>query len=160
MKGETMSKKSDVVDYLKAHPEASNKEVSEALAKKKIEVSPNHVANIKTALKKAGEAPTATKEPKAEKPPKAAKPSVVAVKHVTGFSEVVAVLQEVTGFQVAHGGKGREVITEVKALVEKAGGWDRLEEALVAAQQLATPPIDFEEVKTLGKHKAKAITAQ
>ena len=134
--------------FLQAHPQASNKEVSEALAKKKIMVSPNHVANIKTATKK-GTAPTAPKKEKAPKAEKTPKP-------VTGFSEVVAILQEVSQFQDAHNGQGGEVISEVRELVTKAGGWDRLEEAMVAASQLAGAPAP----KKFVKGKGQAITAQ
>ena len=46
-----ISKSQAVRDYLKAHHGAANKEVSEALAKAGIEVSPNHVANIKAKTK-------------------------------------------------------------------------------------------------------------
>jgi hypothetical protein len=40
-----------VRDYLKTHRKATNKEVSEAMAKQGVVVSPNHVANIKTKTK-------------------------------------------------------------------------------------------------------------
>lgn len=46
-KKQGVSKAQAVRDYLKAHRKATNKEVSEALAKTGITVSPNHVANIK-----------------------------------------------------------------------------------------------------------------
>ncbi len=46
-KKQEVSKSQAVRDYLKAHRKATNKGVSEALAKTGIEVSPNHVANIK-----------------------------------------------------------------------------------------------------------------
>jgi hypothetical protein len=45
------SKSQAVRDYLKTHRKATNKEVSEALAKAGIDVSPNHVANIKAKTK-------------------------------------------------------------------------------------------------------------
>lgn len=45
------SKSQAVRDYLKAHPKAANKEVSGALAKTGMQVSPNHVANIKAKVK-------------------------------------------------------------------------------------------------------------
>ena len=45
------SKSQAVRDYLKTHRGAPNKEVSEALAKEGIKVSPNHVANIKAKTK-------------------------------------------------------------------------------------------------------------
>jgi hypothetical protein len=44
----TVNKSKAVRDYVAANPNASNKEVSEALAKEKIKVTPNHVANIKS----------------------------------------------------------------------------------------------------------------
>jgi hypothetical protein len=40
-----------VRNYLKTHRKATNKEVSEALAKQGVAVSPNHVANIKAKTK-------------------------------------------------------------------------------------------------------------
>ena len=45
------NKSQAVRDYHKTHPTASNKEVSEALAKQGVAVSPNHVANIKAKTK-------------------------------------------------------------------------------------------------------------
>ena len=45
------SKSQAVRDYLKTHRGASNKDISEALAKAGVEVSPNHVANIKAKTK-------------------------------------------------------------------------------------------------------------
>ena len=45
------SKAQAVRNYLKTHRKATNKEVSEALAKQGVKVSPNHVANIKTKTK-------------------------------------------------------------------------------------------------------------
>ncbi len=50
-KREGPSKAQAVRNYLKTHRKATNKEVSEALAKQKVEVSPNHVANIKAKTK-------------------------------------------------------------------------------------------------------------
>ena len=45
------SKAQAVRNYLKTHHKAGNKEVSEALAKQGVKVSPNHVANIKAKTK-------------------------------------------------------------------------------------------------------------
>ena len=45
------SKAQAVRNYLKTHHKAGNKEVSEALAKQGVKVSPNHVANIKAKSK-------------------------------------------------------------------------------------------------------------
>ena len=53
------SKSQAVRDYLKTHRKATNKEVSDALAKQGVEVSPNHVANIKTKTKTRSTAATA-----------------------------------------------------------------------------------------------------
>jgi len=50
-KKRAISKSQAVRDYHKAHPTASNKEISEALAKQGVVVSPNHVATIKTKTK-------------------------------------------------------------------------------------------------------------
>lgn len=46
-----VSKSQSVRNYLKTHRKAANKEVSEALAKQGVTVSPNHVANIKAKTK-------------------------------------------------------------------------------------------------------------
>ena len=46
-----ISKSQAVRNYLKTHHKAANKEVSEALAKQGVQVSPNHVANIKAKSK-------------------------------------------------------------------------------------------------------------
>ena len=43
-----INKSQTVRDYLKAHPDTSNKEVAEALTKQGVKISPNHVANIKS----------------------------------------------------------------------------------------------------------------
>jgi len=45
------SKSQAVRNYLKTHRKATNKEVSEAMAKQGVVVSPNHVANIKAKTK-------------------------------------------------------------------------------------------------------------
>jgi len=47
-----VNKTKAVRDYWKAHRKATNKEISEALGKQGIEISPNYVAGIKTASKK------------------------------------------------------------------------------------------------------------
>ncbi|MHB1035061.1 MAG: hypothetical protein ACYC35_10445 [Pirellulales bacterium] len=46
-----INKSQAVREYLKNHRKATNKEASEALAKEGIEVSPNHIANIKAKTK-------------------------------------------------------------------------------------------------------------
>ena len=51
-KKQGISKSQAVRDYLKAHRGAANKEISEALAKAGVDVSPNHVANIKAKTKR------------------------------------------------------------------------------------------------------------
>jgi hypothetical protein len=48
---EKVNKSKAVRDYVAANPKATNKEVSEALTKKGIAVTPNHVANIKSKSK-------------------------------------------------------------------------------------------------------------
>jgi hypothetical protein len=50
-KRQGISKSQAVRDFLKTHRKATNKEVSEALAKAGTDVSPNHVANIKAKTK-------------------------------------------------------------------------------------------------------------
>ena len=46
-----VNKTQTVKDYIKAHPEAKNKEVSESLTKSGIKVSPNYVAGIRGKMK-------------------------------------------------------------------------------------------------------------
>ena len=53
-KRQGVSKSQAVRNYLKTHRKAANKEVSEALTKQGIEVSPNHVATIKAKSKTRG----------------------------------------------------------------------------------------------------------
>ncbi len=48
---QSISKSQAVRNYRKTHPKATNKEVSEALAKQGVVVSPNHVATIKAKTK-------------------------------------------------------------------------------------------------------------
>jgi hypothetical protein len=50
-KRQGVNKSKAVRDYHKAHPIATNKEISEGLAKAGIDVSPNHVATIKAKTK-------------------------------------------------------------------------------------------------------------
>jgi hypothetical protein len=45
-----VNKAQSVRDYLKAHPDAANKEVAEAMAKQGIKISRNHIANIKSKM--------------------------------------------------------------------------------------------------------------
>ncbi len=47
-----VNKTKAVAGYVEAHPEASAKEVSEGLWKDRIKITPAHVANIKSKLKK------------------------------------------------------------------------------------------------------------
>jgi hypothetical protein len=50
-KAQGKNKSQAVRDYHKNHPKAANKEISEALAKQGVMVSPRHVANIKAKAK-------------------------------------------------------------------------------------------------------------
>ena len=50
-KTQSISKSQAVRNYLKTHSTATNKAISEALAKQGITVSPNHVSNIKAKTK-------------------------------------------------------------------------------------------------------------
>ena len=49
-KKQAINKAQTVREYLKAHPGTANKEVSEALTKQGIKISPNHIANIKSKM--------------------------------------------------------------------------------------------------------------
>jgi len=50
-KAQCKNKSQVVRDYRKTHPKAANKEISEALAKQGVVISPKHVANIKAKTK-------------------------------------------------------------------------------------------------------------
>ena len=50
------SKSQAIRNYVKTHHTATNKEVSEALAKEGVKVSPNHVATVKAKTKTRGKA--------------------------------------------------------------------------------------------------------
>jgi len=51
-KKEKINKTKEVATYLKAHPKAMATEISQALGKKGVKISPAHVANIKSKLKR------------------------------------------------------------------------------------------------------------
>jgi 5-formyltetrahydrofolate cyclo-ligase len=53
-----VSKSQSVREYLKSHPEAATKDVTEALAKKGIEVNPNFVSQIRSYMKKSNKTGT------------------------------------------------------------------------------------------------------
>ena len=125
-KPEKPSKTKAVHDYVKAHPGVSNVDVAAALSKQGVKLTPQHVANIKSKLKKlraerkqgkataaAAAAPAALSvaaSPVAEQPTKAAntitldqvKKVAQTVKAIGGFDrlkELLDVVREVGGLK-------------------------------------------------------------
>ena len=57
-----INKTQAVNDYLKDHPGATSSEIAAALTKKGIEITANHVSNIKSSLNKASKTKKAAKK--------------------------------------------------------------------------------------------------
>jgi hypothetical protein len=110
-KKEKINKSQLVRDYIKGHPAASNKEVSEALAKGGIKLTANHVANIKAKNKK-------TRRRRRKAKAVAAPAVAVPAKRGVGVAELKAAL---TLLKVAEGlPAAREALAvaqEIKSMV-------------------------------------------
>ena len=134
-----VTKTQAVRDYLKAHRGAMSGEIAAALNKKGIEITPGHVANIKTKLNKDRTVKKAEKKQVAVKAAPA--PAVVEkpVKVADSFTldQIKAVVQTVK----AVGGQAR--INELLALVREVGGVKKFKELVEALSVPETDVIPF-----------------
>jgi hypothetical protein len=112
------SKSGIVRDYLKRRPDAGPTEVSAALKKKGISISPAHVSNVKATLRKAGESAAATSGAKTLAP--------VANGHIGRRSRKPA----------RQGALSLSSLLEARKFAEKVGGLDRANELLDALMKL------------------------
>ena len=144
-----MAKKSEVNksqavrEYLKANPKATNTEVSEALTKKGIKLTPNHVANIKTKAKakrvvrKAKTAKLAAAVP--APPVVAAAPALAAPKAADTITleqikKVAETVKMIGGFARLH---------EMLSVIKEVGGLKKFKDLLDAMAVPGSDAIPF-----------------
>ena len=141
-----VNKTQTVRDYVKANPKATNKEISEALGKEGIKISPNHVANIKATIR----ARRRAKKQAAAKPA-AAVPAIPAVagtlapaaERPTKPGETIT-LEQVK--KVAHTVRaigGFERLNELLGIIKEVGGLKKFKDLLEAMAVTATDDIPF-----------------
>ena len=129
-KKQTVSKAQAVRDYLKAHRGAMSGEIAAALNKKGIEITPGHVANIKTKInaeraKKPKAVKAVARVAKASAP--VAEPAVVEKPASTiTIEQIKAVVQTVK----LVGGTDR--LNELLGLIKEVGGLRKFKELLDA----------------------------
>jgi len=136
-KKQKVNKTQAVADYLKGHPEAMSSEIAQALTKQGVKISPGHVSNIKSKIKKMRDARKAARaklsagipekqgaatEPvataAAEKPAKAA--DTLTLEHVKAVAKTV---KAIGGF---------ERLNELLGVVKEVGGLRRFKDLLEA----------------------------
>lgn len=147
----TSSKTGSILSYLSQHPNAGNKEVSEALAKKGIEVSPAYVGTIKYNASKqngngngSGKAKTAkAKAPVAAKPVRSARRTPVLTTALTADQLVEAkqVVANLGGIENV-----RTSLETARQFINGLGSVDAAEAALATLEKLESvvpqPPTD------------------
>lgn len=112
-----VSKRDLVLNYLKDHPEASNKEVSEKLTTPDNEISAAYVSQIKTNEKK-----------------KTAQAAVGTTFNLDGFKQLMIAKKQVT----ALGGNDKcvEALMVVKELMNTMGSFEAVESVLTSLNEL------------------------
>ena len=134
-KKQKVNKTQAVRDYLKKNPEAKSGEIAAALNKQGIKLTPNYVANIKTAINKARTAKRVAKQQAAVEPPepeKTVKPSaMVTLEHVKATALTVKAL----------GGPVR--LYELLGLIKEVGGLKKFKDLLEAISGNETDAIPF-----------------
>ncbi len=123
MAKQKVNKSQAVRDYLKNNPKAKNREVSDALKKTGIKISPNYVYIVKRLAKKAAAKPAASpaRQAPAAEPAAAAKPG-----DMITLEQIKKVAQTVK----AIGGFDR--LKELLEVVREVGGLRRFKELLEA----------------------------
>jgi hypothetical protein len=117
-KKQKVNKTKAVADYLKTHPKAMSSEIAQALGKKGIKITPGHVSNIKSKIKKV----------RAER-------KAVGAKLLAGIHAKQPVATEPAVATAAAEKPAKDTLTleHVKAVaktVKAIGGFDRLNELL------------------------------
>jgi hypothetical protein len=129
-----VNKTQEVTDYLKAHPQAKATEISQALGKKGIKITPSHVANIKSKLKRLGRgkkakkvaAPVEAPAPVVTEAPAAKTNGVLTIQHVKAVAQLV---KSVGGF---------ERTKEVLATIREVGGMKKFVDLMEAMEVTQT----------------------
>ena len=135
-KKQKTNKTQAVREYLKTHPNVMPSEIAAALIKQGIKVTPGHVSNIKTALKKKrlAKKPVADvpASPATTEPEKTAKASAtVALEHV----KAVALTTKALGGPVR--------LHELLGLIKEVGGVKKFKDLLEAISGTDTDAIPF-----------------
>jgi hypothetical protein len=118
-KKEKVNKTKAVGDYWKAHPKATASEISEALGKQGVKLTPAHVANIKSNLRKRRE------ERKGAK----AKVAAVLVASPAQAVDAQPAVKPSEGLTIQH-------VKAVAQTVKMIGGFERLKELLEVIREV------------------------
>jgi hypothetical protein len=127
-----VSKTQAVADYLKTKPNASRVEIAEALSKQGIRLTPSHVANIKSKLKKQrlAKKPAKSVKPATEAVPVVAAALVVEKPSKPGDTVTLDQIRKVAQTVKAIGGLDR--LRELLELVREVGGLKKFKDLLAA----------------------------
>ena len=137
-KKQKVNKTQAVRDYLKTHPKAMSGEIAKALNKQGVDITPGHVANIKTSINKSRTAKKAAKKQAAVETPTPA-PSDQPTKAVATVTlqHVKAVASTVNTF----GGSGR--LYDLLDLIKDVGGLKKFKDLLEAISGIEMDAIPF-----------------
>ena len=131
-----VNKAQAVRDYLKDHPEATNKEVATALTKQGIDITRGHVAAIRAKENKAQTAKTAIKKPAVvEAPAPVAKPAT------NGGTITLEQVKKVAHTIQTLGGIQR--VTEVLEVIKEMGGVKKFKDLAEAMTVTGTDEIPY-----------------
>jgi arginine repressor len=129
-KKQAVSKTQAVRDYLKTQPEATRGEIAAALAKQGIKITPSHVANIKSKLKKMRHArrAVATKPAAAPTPT----PATVAAEKPTKNGDTITLDQIRAVAQTVKAVGGSTRLNELLGLIKEIGGVKKFKDLVEA----------------------------
>ncbi len=124
----TVNKTQTVLDYLKTHPAAQNREVAAALTKRGIKITANYVATIKS--KNGNGKKPAKKAAKKQAPAEVAAPAVVEKPTKAADTVTIEQIRAVTQTVQVIGGFAR--LNELLGLVKEVGGVKKFKDLLDA----------------------------
>ena len=137
-KKQKVNKSQAVRDYLKVHAGAMSSEIAAALTKKGIKITPSHVANIKSKIKRTRIAKKAANKQVAAK---AAAPAVV--EKPTKAANTITVDQVRKVAQTIKTLGGYQRVTEVLEVIRELGGVKKFKDLAEAISATETDAIPF-----------------
>ena len=134
-KKQTVNKTEAVKDYLKAHGKATRGEIAAALTKQGITITPGHVSNILTKLKKTRKTRKPAKKASVETAPAVVeKPKANGVITLEQIKKVAHTVKAMGGFQR---------MTEMLDVIKEAGGVKKFKDLAEAMRISPTDAIPF-----------------